>query len=344
MKRMQRKALCIISWLLAGVLAAAFFSEAACGAKKTPVSVHGALRVDGTKLVDKNGDCYRLKGVSTHGISWYPEYVNKEAFRTMRDEWGVNCVRLAVYTAEYNGYCTGGEDNKKALLKKVDEGVDYATQLGMYVIIDWHILSDGNPKTYEKKAVSFFNRMAKKYKKQDNVIYEICNEPNGGTTWKEIKSYAKTVIKTIRKQDKDAIIIVGTPSWSQDVDVVSNSPITGYDNLMYAFHFYAGTHKESYRKKVSTAIGNGLPVFVSEFGITDSSGNGKVDTKEGTTWYKFLKKNGISCVAWNLSNKNESSALLKNSCSRTGNWKKSDLSASGKWLVKTFYGSLDGIK
>lgn len=337
MRRMQRQVLCVISWLLSGVLAAALFlGDMVYGANKTPVSVHGALNVDGTKLVDKNGDSYRLKGVSTHGISWYPEYINKEAFRTMRDEWGVNCVRLAMYTAEYNGYCVGGDENKKVLLRKVDEGVAYATELGMYVIIDWHNLSDGNPKTYQKKAVSFFNRMAKKYKDQDNVIYEICNEPNGDTVWKEIKSYAKTVIKTIRKQDKDAIIIVGTPTWSQDVDVASESPITGYDNLMYAFHFYAGTHQASYRKKVTTAINNGLPVFVSEFGITDALGNGSVNTKEGAAWYQFLKKNGISCVAWNLSNKNESSALLKSSCKRTSGWKKSDLSDWGKWLVKTY--------
>ncbi|MDD6208595.1 MAG: glycoside hydrolase family 5 protein [Clostridiales bacterium] len=341
MKWLQRPVLCVISWLLAGVLAATLFvSEMAYGAKKTPVSVHGALKVNGTKLVDKNGDSYRLKGVSTHGLSWYPEYVNKEAFRTMRDEWGVNCVRLAMYTADYNGYCVGGDENKKELIKKVEEGVSYATELGMYVVIDWHILSDGNPNTYKKKAVSFFKRMAKNYKDQDNVIYEICNEPNGGTSWKEIQSYAKTVIKTIRKQDKDAVIIVGTPTWSQDVDVVSESPITGYENLMYAFHFYAGTHQASYRKKVTDAINNGLPVFVSEFGITDASGNGSVNTKEGTTWYQFLKKNGISCVAWNLSNKNEPCALLKSSCKKTSGWKRSDLSASGKWVVKMYGGSL----
>lgn len=334
---------CLLSLILAVSLTMGSTAYAA-GKQKTPVSAHGALHLDGTRLVDKDGKPYRLKGVSTHGLSWYPEYVNKEAFQTMRDEWGVNCVRLAMYTAEYNGYCVGDESNRKALLKRVDNGIQYATELGMYVIVDWHILSDGNPKTYQKKAASFFKRMAKKYADYDNVIYEICNEPNGSVTWKEIKSYAKAIIKTIRKYDKDAVIIVGTPTWSQDVDIVSESPITGYDNLMYAFHFYAGTHQKSYREKVSTALKNGLPVFVSEFGITDASGNGAVNTKEGTVWYKFLKKNGISCVAWNLSNKDESSALLKSSCRRTSDWKKSDLSASGKWVVKTFYGSLEGIK
>ncbi len=59
--------------------------------------------------------------------------------------------------------------------------------------------------------------MAKKYKNQKNIFYEICNEPNGNVSWKTIKSYATTVIKTIRTYDKKNIILVGTPVWSQEV-------------------------------------------------------------------------------------------------------------------------------
>lgn len=295
----------------------------------TPLQTNGQLKVKGTKIVNSSGKTVILKGVSTHGINWFPQYVNKSAFKTLRDQWGVNCIRLAMYTEEYNGYCSG--DNQSELKKIIDNGVKYATELGMYVIIDWHILSDGNPKKNQKQAVAFFKEMAKKYKNQKNIFYEICNEPNGNTSWKTIKSYATAVIKAIRAYDKKNIILVGTPTWSQDVDIVADNPITVYSNIMYTFHFYAATHKVYYRTKVQNAINKGLPVCVSEFGISESSGNGSIDKKEANTWIQFLKKNKISYVCWDLSNKNESCSLLKSSSTRTGNFKTSDLSAAGKW-------------
>ena len=298
-------------------------------AASTPVKKNGRLSVKGTRLINSQGKTVVLKGVSTHGINWFPQYVNKAAFKTLRDNWGVNCIRLAMYTEEYNGYCSGG--NQAELRKLINNGVKYATELGMYVIIDWHILSDGNPAKNKKQAMSFFKYMAKKYKNQNNIFYEICNEPNGGTSWNTIKSYASSVIKTIRKYDKKNIILVGTPTWSQDVDVAADSPIKGYSNIMYTFHFYAATHGDSYRQKVQAAIQKGLPVFVSEFGISESSGNGRIDKNEANKWIQFLKKNKISYVCWSLCNKNESCSLLKSSCSRTGNFKKTDLSQAGLW-------------
>ena len=298
-------------------------------AATTPVKKNGRLSVKGTRLVNSQGKAVVLKGVSTHGINWFPQYVNKAAFKTLRDNWGVNCIRLAMYTEEYNGYCSGG--NQAELRKLINNGVKYATELGMYVIIDWHILSDGNPVKNKKQAMSFFKYMAKKYKNQNNIFYEICNEPNGDTSWNTIKSYASSVIKIIRKYDKKNIILVGTPTWSQDVDVAADSPIKGYSNIMYTFHFYAATHGDCYRQKVQAAIQKGLPVFVSEFGISESSGNGRIDKNEANKWMQFLKKNKISYVCWSLCNKNESCSLLKSSCSRTGNFKKSDLSQAGLW-------------
>jgi endoglucanase len=296
--------------------------------------------VKGSSLVDKNGKAVQLKGVSSHGLSWYPQYMNEKAFRTMRDQWGVQVVRLAMYTAEYNGYCTGDAANAKQLRKQIYSAVDAADKLGMYVIIDWHILSDGNPKTYQSQAKSFFKTMAKRYADNDNVIYEICNEPNGGTTWSEIKSYAKSVIKVIRKYDGDAIIIVGTPTWSQDVDQAAKSPITGYKNIMYSFHFYADTHRDDMRSKVKAAVDAGLPIFVTEYGICDASGSGAINKTQAKKWMKLLDQYKISSCMWNLSNKSETSAMLKSDCTKTSGWKTSDLSAAGKWFVKMMRGKI----
>lgn len=292
----------------------------------TPVAMHGNLSVKGTDIVDKNGNKFQLKGVSTHGLQWFPQYVNQEAFTFMRDNWGINAIRLAMYTDPNVGYT-------QDLHKIVDNGVKYATNSGLYVIIDWHILSDGNPNTNKSSAIKFFKEMAEKYKDNNNVIYEICNEPNGDVQWeRDIKPYAQDVIKEIRKIDSDAIIVVGTPTWSQDVDVVAQNPIKGYNNIMYALHFYAATHKDYLRQKLTIALKSGLPIFVTEFGITDASGNGAVDVAEANTWIDFLNKNNISWMCWNLSNKDESSSLLKNTNKLT-NWTKDELSDEGKWLL-----------
>lgn len=293
-----------------------------------------ALKVQGTRLVDSKGKSIQLKGVSTHGLSWYPEYVNQDAFIYMKKNWKINTVRLAMYTSEYNGYCTGDAANRKKLEQYVDNGVKYATKAGLYVIIDWHILSDGNPKKYEKEAVAFFKKMASKYKNHTNVLYEICNEPNGGVSWETIRSYASKVVKTIRSYDKDGIILIGTPNWSQDVDLAAKNPLKGYKNIMYTLHFYAGTHGEGLRKKAQTALDKGLPLFVSEFGISDASGNGNLNKTEGNRWISFLNKNKISYVGWNLSNKAESSAIIRSSSKKITGWKTNELSAWGQWLVK----------
>lgn len=297
------------------------------GDAATPVAQHGALRVDGTDLVDSRGQKFQLKGVSTHGIAWFPQYVNKDAFQTLRDQYHANAIRLAMYCNANDGY---GPD----VVKKVQEGVQYATELGMYVIIDWHLLTDGNPNRRKKAAKKFFTKMAKAYASQDNVLYEICNEPHGNVTWnKHIKPYAKAMLKTIRKYDKNAVVIVGTPTWSQDVDLVVKSPLKGQKNIMYALHFYAATHKDAIRNKLITAHKKGLPVIVSEFSICDASGNGALDKASANQWMKLLNKYNISFFAWSLCNKNESSALIAPNCNKTSGWEKSDFSAAGKWFI-----------
>lgn len=291
----------------------------------------GRLHVKGTKLVDKKGHEVQLRGVSTHGLSWYPQYVNDKCFAKLHDKWGANVVRLAMYTEEYNGYCSGDAKNRSDLKKLIKKGVRLAKKHKMYVIVDWHILSDGNPNSHKKEAKAFFREMSREFKGYNNVIYEICNEPNNGTSWKEIKSYAKSVISTIRKNDKKAVIVVGTPTWSQDVDQAAADPIKG-DNIMYALHFYAATHKADLRNKMTAAINKGLPVFVTEYGICDASGNGAIDKKEADRWVQTMDEYGVSYIAWNLSNKQESSSIIKSSCSKVSGFKKSELSDEGKWL------------
>ena len=299
----------------------------------TPYGQHGALHVENGKLTDADGNTVQLYGMSTHGIAWFPQYINYDSFRTLRDDWNTNCIRLAMYTAEYGGYCAGGD--KEQLKQLVRDGVSYATELGLYVIVDWHILSDCDPNQNKDEAIAFFREMSEAFADNDNVLYEICNEPNSGTSWDSIKSYAEEVIPVIREQKPDAVILVGTPTWSQEIDKAAASPLT-FDNIMYTLHFYAGTHKDDLRNRLETCAQNNLPVFVSEFGMCDASGNGANDFDSTTKWLDLLNKYQISFCCWNLANKDESSSVFKAASTALSDWTDEDFNESGRWIRDYF--------
>ncbi|MFR2139586.1 MAG: cellulase family glycosylhydrolase [Clostridium sp.] len=315
----------------------------------TPVGRHGKLsvqKVDGYAapiMVDQNGVPTQLRGASTHGMHWFPQYVNQNAFQTLRDDWGINMVRLVCYPRDVGsvGYLTGGDSTKQQLDTLIQNGVDYATKLGMYALVDWHVHAY-NPNEYLKEAKIFFTKYATMYKDHDNVLYEICNEPTG-TNWysgngKDLYTYCSEVIKTIRAIDPDAIIICGTNTWSQDVDQVAAKPMKalGYENIMYTFHFYSATHKENLMKKVRLATKDGTPIFVTEFGICSADGNGSYDTENADRWIALLDELNISFACWSYSNCNEKSAYFKSSCSNAGgDWTADDLTTTGKWLINT---------
>ena len=297
-------------------------SEALSVDASTPYGQHGALHVENGKLTDENGNIVQLYGMSTHGIAWFPQYINYDSLRTLRDDWNTNCIRLAMYTAEYGGYCAGGD--KEQLKQLVKDGVSYATELGMYVIVDWHILSDCDPNQNKDEAIAFFREMSETFADNDNVLYEICNEPNSGTSWDSIKSYAEEVIPVIREQKPDAIILVGTPTWSQEIDKAAASPLT-FDNVMYTLHFYAGTHKDDLRNRLETCAQNNLPVFVSEFGMCDASGNGANDFDSTTKWLDLLNKY-----------QDESSSVFKAASTTLSDWTDEDFNESGRWIREYF--------
>lgn len=296
----------------------------------TPVSQHGQLSVKNGQLVDKNGKGYQLRGMSTHGLTWFPEFVNESAFKTLRDDWNTNVVRLAMYVDEWgNGQCYMG--NKSGSLELLEKGVDICIKLDMYVIIDWHVLNPGDPSKYTNEAKSFFETVSKRYAKYPNVIYEICNEPNGGASWSgNIKPYAEKIIPVIRKNAPNSVIIVGTPTWSQEIDKPLSDPLS-YKNVMYAFHFYAATHA-GLRSNVENCVAQGLPVFVSEFGTCDASGGGANDFNETQKWLSYFDKQGISYCNWSICNKDETCSVLRPGTSADGNWSESNLTENGKWI------------
>ncbi|AQS08912.1 endoglucanase 5A [Clostridium saccharobutylicum] len=297
-------------------------------------SFGGQLKVVGSQLCDSNGKPIQLKGMSSHGLQWYGQFVNYDSMKFLRDKWGVNVIRAAMYTNE-GGYISNPSSQKEKIKKIVQDAID----LNMYVIIDWHILSDNNPNTYKEQSKSFFQEMAEEYGKYPNVIYEICNEPNGGTNWaNDIKPYANYIIPAIRAIDPNNIIIVGTSTWSQDVDIAADNPLR-YSNIMYTCHFYAGTHTQSLRDKINYAMSKGIAIFVTEWGTSDASGNGGPYLDESQKWVDFMASKNISWTNWALCDKSEASAALKSGSSTTGGWTDSDLTTSGLFVKKSIGGS-----
>ena len=299
----------------------------------TPYGKHGALHVDGLQVKDKYDQPFTLRGASTHGMHWGDgeTFLNKTAFQNLRDEWGVNMVRLVSYVTQ-GGYTQGSKDK---LDKHIQEGVSDLTDLGMYAIIDWHVHAE-NPNDKKSEAIQFFDTYSKMYKDQSNIIYEICNEPTG-TPWNQIRPYAVDVVNTIRANDPDAIIVVGTNTWSQDVDeVATNGGKIDDPNVMYTIHFYSGSHGESLREKVRTALKAGTPVFCTEFGVCDASGNGGFDLEEADRWIDFFEENGISYCCWSLSKKNESASMISPECNKVNGFTNEDLGGTGAWLINTY--------
>jgi endoglucanase len=290
---------------------------------------NGWLSVRGTQLVNEKGQAVVLHGMSSHGLQWFSQFTTADAIGATA-AYGANLFRIAVYTVQ-GGYLS----RRSAMLKKLYRAVDAAISRNMYVIIDWHILKDGNPKKHQKAAKDFFRKVSRRYGKTPNVIYEICNEPNKKGTWKRIRSYANAVIPVIRKNAPSSVILVGTPTWSQDVDTAAGSPLP-YPNLMYTCHFYAGTHGEWLRGKVREALGRGLPVFISEWGSSRASGSGGVYTEEADRWISFMEQHKLSWTNWSFCNKAESSAALDAKANPEDGLTPEELSASGRYVFSRF--------
>ena len=292
----------------------------------------GKLKVVSGKLCDKNGEPVMLRGLSTNSLIICESFLNEELFSELADE-GVNLIRLAMYTYGVGavGYCTHGD--KERHIADIEKGVELAKANDMYVLIDWHILSDGDPNNYLDEAKRFFAEMSEKYSGYDNVLYEICNEPNG-VDWPAVKRYAEEVIPVIREKDPDSVIIVGTPDWSKDLLSAAADPLS-FDNIMYSLHFYSASHGQDVRDMAQRAMDKDLPVFVTEFGITASSGDHPRDIDSADEWIALLESRNVSWCMWSLSKVAEASAFIRSTVPKYSGFTEEDYTPTGLWLIET---------
>ena len=291
---------------------------------------NGWLQMKGVQLCNEAGDPIVLRGMSSHGLQWYGQFTNRQSIQNTA-AFGANVFRVAMYTGE-GGYLS----QQQVMREKAYAAVDAAIQNDLYVILDWHILSDGNPMTHVEEAEAFFAEAAARYADTPNVLYEICNEPNGNVSWAEdIKPYAQRLVSAIRAQSPKGVILIGSPTWSQDIHLAAADPVDG-ENLMYTLHFYAGTHGQDLRNRIDSAWAAGLPVFVSEWGTSRADGSGGVFLEESRVWLDHLEERGISWCNWSLCDKNETSAALKPGTAPDREWTEKDLTASGQFVFSRF--------
>ena len=288
----------------------------------TLINIHGLLEVNGNRIVNKNNEPVSLAGNSFFWSNdgWGGEkYYNSEVVSWLKEDWNTSIVRASMGVEDPGGYL----DNKTANKDRVKIIIDAAIQEGIYVIVDWH---SHHAEDYLDEAIIFFEEIASLYGDNDNVIYEIYNEPLD-ISWSEtIKPYAISVISAIRAIDPDNLIVVGTPEWSQRIDLAAADPIIGFPNIAYTLHFYTVYHHQWLRDRASAALDDGIAIFVSEWG---SIGYSIVDT-EANNWMTWCFTNKIIHCNWAVNDKEEEWSILVPGASINGNWNDNDLTEAGK--------------
>lgn len=285
-----------------------------------PVKKYGQLKISGTQLTDQSGRAVSLHGMSFGWHNWWPRFYNKTAVKWLAKDWNCTVVRAAMGIEPRKGFL----DDPQGSMALMQAVIDAAIELNIYVIIDWH-----SHNIQLEEAKKFFAEMARHYGKNPHVIYEIFNEPDK-ESWPEVKAYSEEVIRVIREIDPDNIILVGSPDWDQAIHLPAADPIKGYTNLMYAVHFYAGTHKQWLRDRTDEAIKKGLPVFVSECAGMEASGNGPIDHGEWMKWVSWMDQRGLSWLGWSIADKQETCSVLNPTAASEGNWIDADVKEWGK--------------
>ncbi len=340
-------------FLLLAMALTSFFASAEDFQNANYIDKWGRLTLIGNQLSSsKTGEAIQLKGWSSFG-NYGENCVSGSSDLLRMKGMGANCVRLARYLGSSGVYT----DNAIQTL------ITAANQLGMYVVLDWHILEaangSGNPNNYKDDAKNFFSNFAKWITENQyiNVIYELCNEPSGVDAG-QIKSYAEYVIPAITQYEKNKpIIIVGTPHWDQYIytQTYKNGLLRSNDaNIMYAFHMYANErdHADLLNSEFLKAC-EVMPVFVSEWGLSHAQPelfNGDkandVNTDVAARFISYCNGNNcaqvVSWMNWSYGNKLEGSSTFKERTCEPGN-NGDNLTKSGKWIIGVLGGDINPV-
>jgi len=273
------------------------------------------LRADGNRLVDPDGDTVILQGVNIsdpdkleRGGHWHRRH-----FEVIR-EWGANVVRIPVHPVAWRGR---GKDEYFELL---DQAVVWATELGMYLIIDWHSIGNlatelfQHPmyQTSRAETYDFWRSIAFRYQGIPTVaFYELFNEPTvynnnlGTLSWDEWKAINEQMITIIDSHDHEVIPLIAGFNWGYDLTSVARDPID-HDGVGYVSHPYPQKTTAPFEVHWDEAFGfvaGRYPLLATEIGYMAPDDPGahvpvKDDGSYGPRITDYLAKKGASWTAW----------------------------------------------
>ncbi len=297
----------------------------------SPVARYGKLKIVGTQLCDEYGNPVQLRGLFLRGLNYEAKYINYEAISYLSKKWKMDVLRIPLWTigGSWGSVSEPGYLSDLSLEEYIKDAVRITEECGIYCIIDWHILYDGDPNLHKLNAYDFFKRMAFLYGSKKHVIYEICNEPNHVKWGSRIKPYAEYIIPAIRAGDSNAVIIVGTEFWSIDQHHAAADPLK-YENIMYAAHFYTD-FPLAITNRITAELSN-IAIFSTEWGTAGSNPTMPINLYIARLWVNFLNSKNISWCNYSLSDLNETTSFFRKEAKTNGGWEEEDLTESGRFV------------
>lgn len=296
-------------------------------------SWNGKLKVIDGDLCNQFNTPIQLRGCSTFNIA---QKTNKSSYNGLKTTklYGANYIRVAMYLNNGRDGSKGYLEDKENMKKKVENIIKWASDLDMYVCVDWHGLANNKPLDNIDLSKEFFNEITEEFKNYPNVIYEIFNEPpkDNGTWENQIVPYSNEIIPLIRNINPDALIIVGTQSTDNIWEPTIKNPLK-YDNIVYSYHTYGGYFNNAYKYMCSN-----LPMFLSEWGVGDASSETQDSANYNTSQslLKYTGKFNISWAMWSLSDKEGCHNFVAPGNEKDGGWIGDELSTTGKFIIDYF--------
>ena len=277
------------------------------------------IRVEGNKFVTEEGKVMVFRGLN---VADPDNLLNKghwdKALLQEVKNWGANIVRFPVHPTAWR------KQGKANYLKLLDDGVKWAAELGLYVIIDWHSIGNLRTEMYQadmyettqKETFEFWRTMAKHFKGNNTVaFFELFNEPTvyngqlGTCTWAQWKELNEEMIGIIRAHGNEAIPLVAGFNWAYDLTSVKDNPINA-PGIAYVSHPYPMKRPKPWEEKWTTDWGfvaQKYPLMLTEIGFSGAEEVGAhvpviSDESYGDAITKYTAERGISWVGWVFDN------------------------------------------
>lgn len=238
---------------------------------------------------------------------------NREYFEQAKS-WGANIIRFPVHPRAWRSR------GKEAYLNLLDNGVRWATELGLYVNIDWHSIGNLRTEMYQnpmyettrKETYDFWRTMAAHFKGNTTVaFFELFNEPTvmngqlGLCTWQDWKAMNEEMITIIRAHGAKAIPLVAGFNWAYDLTPVAKEPINA-EGIGYVSHPYPQKRPQPWEEKWTADWGfvaRKYPLMLTEIGFCGPDEKGAhipviSDESYGEAITRYCNDNGISYSVW----------------------------------------------